>query len=47
MLNVDICIVRELDSSNMDKDGRVNCNFRQEGACPHNQRSIQFAIDCK
>jgi hypothetical protein len=47
MLNVDISTVRELDSSNMDQDGKVNCNFRQSGACPHNKLSIQFAIDCK
>jgi hypothetical protein len=47
MLNVDVAIVRDLNETNMDHDGRVNCTFRREGRCPHNARAIEFAIDCK
>jgi hypothetical protein len=47
MLNIDIGLVRLLDSSNMDSNGRVSCTFRRTGACPVNNLSIQFAIDCK
>jgi len=45
MLNVDIALVRLLDSSNMDQNGKVSCKFRKSGACPANNLSIQFAID--
>jgi len=45
MLNIDIGLVRLLDSSNMDSNGRVSCTFRRTGACPVNNLSIQFAID--
>ena len=47
MTNADVGVVRELNSTNMDANGKVSCNFRRTGACPVNQRSIQFAIDCK
>lgn len=47
MLNADIAMARDLDSTNMDENGKVSCNFRRQGACPVNQRVIDFLIDCK
>lgn len=51
MLNTDIAVVRNLDSSNMDKSiGRVSCAFednsaRQAGVsvCPHVEGALQIA----
>jgi len=45
MLNVDVGLVRELNSTNMDKNGLVSCTFRRTGRCPANQLAIDFAID--
>jgi hypothetical protein len=47
LLNADVALVRELNSTNMDANGKVSCNFRQEGRCPVNTRAIGFAVDCK
>lgn len=47
LLNADVAIVRDLNPSNMDGNGRVSCNFRRTGRCPENTNAIQFAIDCK
>jgi hypothetical protein len=47
MLNADIAMVRDLNSTNMDENGKVSCNFRRQGACPVNERVITFLIDCK
>jgi hypothetical protein len=36
-----------LNTTNMDQNGKVNCNFRRTGRCPENTNAIQFSIDCK
>ena len=53
-LNTDIALVRQLDSSNMDKSiGRVTCTFEDNTAtaslrvCPHVEGALQIAAEYK
>ena len=53
-MNTDIALVRQLDSSNMDKsNGRVTCTFEDNSAtatlkvCPHVEGALQIAAEFK
>ena len=45
MLNADIALVRQLDGSNVQNNGRVNCRFVGENTCPVAEQSFRFAVE--
>lgn len=45
MLNADVALVREITDSNMDKDGKMSCDFIGSSKCPHAARSLDYVAE--